>query len=214
MEGVSLKIKILPPWWKTGWAYTIYGLLILTGIYYFDRFERQRIVQRKRRKMLEKEAAQKREIEKAYTELKAAQAQLIQSEKLASLGELTAGIAHEIQNPLNFVNNFSELSVDLAKELNEELEKDSIDKEFVKELMGDLTSNQQKINHHGKRAASIVTGMLQHARTSSGKKEPTDLNALADEYLRLSYHGLRAKDSSFNAPTWSPISTRPSGRWR
>ncbi len=142
---------------------------------------------------------EKQHLEKTLTELRATQSQLIQSEKLASLGELTAGIAHEIQNPLNFVNNFSELSVDLAKELNEELEKDSIDKGFVKELMGDLTSNQEKINHHGKRAAAIVTGMLQHARTSTGTKEPTDLNALADEYLRLSYHGLRAKDSSFNA---------------
>jgi signal transduction histidine kinase len=142
---------------------------------------------------------EKAKLENTLKELRTTQSQLIQSEKLASLGELTAGIAHEIQNPLNFVNNFSELSVDLAKELNEELEKDSIDKSFVKELMGDLTSNQQKINHHGKRAAAIVTGMLQHARTSTGKKEPTDLNALADEYLRLSYHGLRAKDSSFNA---------------
>jgi signal transduction histidine kinase/ligand-binding sensor domain-containing protein len=198
-QQAELKVTILPPWWKSWWAYATYGLLFLTAIYFFDRYQWRRIVERERRRTLEKEAAQKREIEKAYADLKAAQAQLIQSEKLASLGELTAGIAHEIQNPLNFVNNFSELSVDLAKELNEELEKDSIDKEFVKELMGDLTSNQQKINHHGKRAASIVTGMLQHARTSTGKKEPTDLNALADEYLRLSYHGLRAKDSSFNA---------------
>ncbi len=123
----------------------------------------------------------------------------IQSEKTASPGELTAGIAHEIQNPLNFVNNFAELSVDLAKELNEEIDKEMKDKDLVKDLVSDLTQNQEKINHHGKRAAAIVTGMLQHARTSTGKKEPTDLNALADEYLRLSYHGLRAKDSSFNA---------------
>ncbi|MCC6412201.1 MAG: GHKL domain-containing protein, partial [Saprospiraceae bacterium] len=129
----------------------------------------------------------------------ATQAQLIQSEKLASLGELTAGIAHEIQNPLNFVNNFSELSVDLSEELKEELKKPEKDWTLIEELTNDLSSNQQKINQHGKRAASIVTGMLQHARTSSGKKEPTDINALADEYLRLSYHGLRAKDPTFNA---------------
>lgn len=202
MDGVSLKITILPPWWKTWWAYLCYGLLALVAIYFLDREQRRRIVQRERRKMLEKEVAHAKEIEKAYTELKAAQSQLIQSEKLASLGELAAGIAHEIQNPLNFVNNFSELSVDLAEELKLEIEKLEIpekDKEYVGEILSDLTSNQEKINHHGKRAASIVTGMLQHARTSTGKKEPTDLNGLADEYLRLSYHGLRAKDSTFNA---------------
>lgn len=145
---------------------------------------------------------EKEKLELTVGKLKAAQAQLVQSEKLASLGELTAGIAHEIQNPLNFVNNFAELSVELADELKEEIGKLEIpekDKDYVAEILGDLTSNQQKINHHGKRAASIVTGMLQHARTSTGTKEPTDLNALADEYLRLSYHGLRAKDSTFNA---------------
>lgn len=142
---------------------------------------------------------QKNELKKSLAELKAAQDQLIHSEKMASLGELTAGIAHEIQNPLNFVNNFSELSVELARELLEELEKPDFDRELVKDLLSDLTQNQEKINHHGKRAANIVTGMLQHARSSTGAKEPTDLNALADEYLRLSYHGLRAKDKSFNA---------------
>ncbi len=127
------------------------------------------------------------------------QDQLVHAEKMASLGELTAGIAHEIQNPLNFVNNFSELSVELAQELTDEIEKTDPDIELVKDLARDLAQNQQKINLHGKRAASIVTGMLQHARTSTGQKEPTDLNALADEYLRLSYHGLRAKDKTFNA---------------
>lgn len=142
---------------------------------------------------------QKDALEKTLTELKAAQDQLVHAEKMASLGELTAGVAHEIQNPLNFVNNFSELSVELAHELLEELEKPDFDRGFVEELVRDLTQNQQKINHHGKRAANIVSGMLQHARSSTGAKEPTDLNALADEYLRLSYHGLRAKDKSFNA---------------
>ncbi len=145
---------------------------------------------------------QKNELKKSLTELKAAQDQLIHSEKMASLGELTAGIAHEIQNPLNFVNNFSELSVELAEELKLEIEKLEIpekDRVLVQDLLSDLTQNQEKINHHGKRAANIVTGMLQHARSSTGAKEPTDLNALADEYLRLSYHGLRAKDKSFNA---------------
>jgi two-component system NtrC family sensor kinase len=145
---------------------------------------------------------QKEELQKTLDELKATQNQLIQSEKMASLGELTAGIAHEIQNPLNFVNNFSEVSVELCQELEQEIMKTSIpdaDKEYISEILSDLSQNQQKITHHGKRADSIVKGMLQHSRTSSGHKEPTDINALADEYMRLAYHGLRAKDKEFNA---------------
>jgi len=130
-------------------------------------------------------------------ELKAAQQQLIQSEKMASLGELTAGIAHEIQNPLNFVNNFSEVSTELVEEMNDEIEKGNL--EDARQIAKDLRQNLEKINHHGKRAGEIVKGMLQHSRSSSGVKEPTDINALCDEYLRLSYHGLRAKDKSFNA---------------
>ena len=140
-----------------------------------------------------------RQVAERTAALKASQAQLIQSEKLASLGELTAGIAHEIQNPLNFVNNFSELSVELAEELKEEINKPELDKGLIEELAADLATNQEKINHHGKRASAIVKGMLEHSRTSTGTKVATDINALADEYLRLAYHGLRAKDSSFNA---------------
>ncbi|MCB9315676.1 MAG: histidine kinase [Lewinellaceae bacterium] len=143
--------------------------------------------------------AQKETLEKTLADLKAAQTQLVHSEKMASLGELTAGIAHEIQNPLNFVNNFSHLSAELAEELLEEMAKPEPDQELVRELVQDLAQNQEKINHHGKRASNIVTAMLQHARTSTGKKEPIELNELADEYLRLAYHGLRAKDKSFNA---------------
>jgi signal transduction histidine kinase len=138
-------------------------------------------------------------LKKALNDLKSTQNQLIQKEKLASLGELTAGIAHEIQNPLNFVNNFSELSVDLAKELNEELDKNDIDKSYIKEILGDLSQNQEKINHHGKRASNIVKNMLEHSRADSGERQSTDINALVDEYLRLSFHGMRAKDKSFNA---------------
>ena len=139
----------------------------------------------------------KLKIEKAYDELKATQQQLIQSEKMASLGELTAGIAHEIQNPLNFVNNFSEVNEELLKELKTEAENGNL--EEVKAIANDIVFNSEKINHHGKRADSIVKGMLLHSRSSTGQKESTDINTLADEYLRLAYHGLRAKDKSFNA---------------
>ncbi len=134
-------------------------------------------------------------------ELKKTHAQLVQSEKMASLGELTAGIAHEIQNPLNFVNNFSEVSIELISEIKEEREKaaDERDQELEAELLQDISSNLGKIAHHGKRADGIVKSMLQHSRTSSGLKEPTDINVIADEYLRLAYHGLRAKDKTFNA---------------
>ena len=139
----------------------------------------------------------KKSVDAALTELKSTQSQLIQSEKMASLGELTAGIAHEIQNPLNFVNNFSELNEELIAELRDELKKGNL--EEVENIVEDLFRNEEKIKHHGKRAESIVKNMLQHSRSSSGQKEPTDINALCDEYLRLAYHGMRAKDKSFNA---------------
>jgi len=157
-------------------------VLLVAGILYRNNRQKQRA---------------KVKIEKAYSDLKSAQAQLIQSEKMASLGELTAGIAHEIQNPLNFVNNFSDVNSELLEELKIEAEKGNLG--GVKAIASDLVSNEQKINHHGKRADAIVKGMLQHSRTGSGIKEPTDINRLADEYLRLAYQGFRARDKSFNA---------------
>ncbi len=144
------------------------------------------------------ELEQKRSaVEEALAELQATQKQLIHAEKMASLGELTAGIAHEIQNPLNFVNNFSEVSNELIDEMNEAIEKGDLPE--ARAIAKDLKQNLEKITHHGKRADSIVKGMLQHSRSSEGQKEPTDLNVLADEYVRLAYHGLRARDKGFNA---------------
>jgi signal transduction histidine kinase/ligand-binding sensor domain-containing protein len=195
--GRSVKITILKPWWKTWWAYGLYALIAGSFVFGFDRHQRQRVVRRERERAREKELEQAREIEEAYKELKAAQSQLIQSEKMASLGELTAGIAHEIQNPLNFVNNFSEVNTELVDELEEEIGNGNL--EEAKAIARDIRQNAEKINYHGKRADGIVKGMLQHSRGSSGQKAPTDINVLADEYLRLSYHGLRAKDKSFNA---------------
>jgi len=139
----------------------------------------------------------KRHVEQAYEQLKATQSQLLQSEKMASLGELTAGIAHEIQNPLNFVNNFSEVNSELVHELESAASRGQLDE--IRALAKSIKENEEKISHHGKRAGAIVKSMLQHSRASSKQKEPTDINALCDEYLRLAYHGLRAKDKSFNA---------------
>jgi ligand-binding sensor domain-containing protein/signal transduction histidine kinase len=191
------RFTVLPPWYRTWWAYLLYGFMLLALIHRIHLFQKERTIRKERERAQQKELEQAKEIEKAYAELKSTQAQLIHAEKMASLGELTAGIAHEIQNPLNFVNNFSEISNELIVEMTEELDKGEI--EEARTIASDIQANLVKINHHGKRADAIVKGMLQHSRASSGQKEPTDINVLTGEYLRLAYHGLRAKDKSFNA---------------
>jgi len=164
-------------------------LLLIAGFIYRTSLARKRTNSQLQEKNIQ--------IEKTLNELKSTQSQLIQSEKMASLGELTAGIAHEIQNPLNFVNNFSEVNKELINEMRTEIEAGHF--EDAKSIAKDIADNEDKIVFHGKRADGIVKSMLQHSRSSSGKKEPTNINALADEYLRLAYHGLRAKDKTFNA---------------
>lgn len=196
-KGAALQIHIKHPWYATLWAYILYGLLLIPVALAVHKYMRKRTIRQERERAQKKELVQAREIEKAYTELKATQAQLIQAEKMASLGELTAGIAHEIQNPLNFVNNFSEVSSELLDEMNQEIETGNY--EEVKEISKDVKQNLEKILNHGKRADGIVKSMLQHSRGNTGEKVATDINILADEYLRLSFHGLRAKDKTFNA---------------
>jgi signal transduction histidine kinase/sugar lactone lactonase YvrE len=192
----DITVVIAPPWWNTWWAYTVFILLIAGLIWAFIAY-RSRKLKRENKILEEKVEHRTAQLKQSLENLKATQTQLIQSEKMASLGELTAGIAHEIQNPLNFVNNFSEVNKELLVEMKDEIKKGNIDE--INAIADDVISNEEKINHHGKRADAIVKGMLQHSRSSNGVKEPTDINKLADEYLRLAYHGLRAKDKSFNA---------------
>ena len=195
-EPESFEFVISPPWWKTWWAYLIY-VLGFSGLVWALALYRSRKLKRENLLLEQKIALRTKQLQHSIEELKSTQTQLIQSEKMASLGELTAGIAHEIQNPLNFVNNFSDINKELVEELQQELKAGRIDDAIA--ISNDIKDNEEKINHHGKRADAIVKGMLQHSRASTNVKESVNINTLADEYLRLAYHGLRAKDKSFNA---------------
>jgi signal transduction histidine kinase/ligand-binding sensor domain-containing protein len=209
-KGDTFTLVIDAPWWLRWWAGLVYIVLFAAGLYTFVNYRSRRLL--KANQLLEEKVTlrthqlndanhelndQKEALSNSLTNLKQTQIQLIQSEKMASLGELTAGIAHEIQNPLNFVNNFSEVSAELIDEMDQELDKGDIAE--AKAIGADLKQNLEKIRQHGKRADSIVKGMLEHSRTRTGEKLLTDLNGLCDEFLKLSYHGLRAKDKNFNA---------------
>jgi signal transduction histidine kinase/ligand-binding sensor domain-containing protein len=192
----DLIIIISPPWWETWW-FRIFSVIAMIAVVYAIVQKQSRNLKKQNIVLEEKVMQRTKELKHSLEELKQTQAHLVQSEKMASLGDLTAGIAHEIQNPLNFVNNFSDVNTELIDELEQEVDRGNLNE--VKAIAKDIKDNEQKINHHGKRADAIVKGMLQHSRASTGQKEPTRINALADEYLRLAYHGLRAKDKSFNA---------------
>ena len=198
-EGIAIDITITPPFWKTWWFMTASALLIAFIIFGYIQYRTRSL--RKQTILLEQKVTQRtHELSEKNTELtstmnnlRSTQDQLIQSEKMASLGQLTAGIAHEIQNPLNFVNNFSESSIELLEEVEA-----SADPDEQKELIGDVKQNLEKVVHHGKRADSIVKGMLMHSRTGVSEKQITDINKLVEEFVDLAYHGMRAKDSGFN----------------
>jgi signal transduction histidine kinase len=208
-QEATYTFAILPPWYGTWWAITLFAWLFI-GLIWVVFYYRSRQL-RKENRILEHKVsirtaevlqqkeeilAQRDNLENTLNTLKSTQNQLIQAEKMASLGELTTGIAHEIQNPLNFINNFSEVNKELIEELEGEMDKGNTDE--VKLIINDIKENEQKVLLHGKRADAIVKSMLQHSRTSSGERQATDINVLADEYLRLAYHGLRAKDKEFN----------------
>ncbi len=209
-------ITVLPPWWRTWWAYTIYFIIFIIGVIIVDRVQRRRLIQREREKTRERELEQAREIEKAYRELETAheslekahenlkitQEQLVQQEKLASLGQLTAGIAHEIKNPLNFVNNFSEVSVELVHEAREEIKSVGAVHELplqdYMDILNDIEANLRKIHEHGSRADNIVKSMLMHSRGGAGEIQKANLNDLLKESVNLAFHGMKASGNQID----------------
>jgi len=200
----KISIQITPPLWQTWW-FLVLSAIACVGIIYAIILYRSRSLKQQNLQLEEKVMVRTKELNHSLEELRAVQAQLIQSEKMASLGELTSGIAHEIQNPLNFVNNFSELNRELIRDLKAEVKNGNFQEADA--LADSIEANEEKINHHGKRADGIVKSMLQHSRTRTGKRELTDINALCDEYLRLSYHGYRAKDKSFTSKSETDFDT-------
>ncbi len=206
-EEMTLEVTILPPWWQTWWAYSLYGIFIVSGLFAVDRIQRRRLIAREREKARERELAHAREIEKAHTELqqshahlKATQQQLVQQEKMASLGQLTAGIAHEIKNPLNFVNNFAEVNEELARELIEELAENSEKRiadvqEVLEDLAHGLKTNAAHIAKHGKRADRIVQSMMKHASADSKERYRVEVKAFVEEYINLAYQGKKTQVS-------------------
>ena len=196
-EGASLKIVVLPPWWRTRWAYLLYVVAFGGAIFSVDRTQRARIARRQREEMQAQELEHAKEIETAYHQLQQTKEQLVQQEKLASLGSLTAGIAHEIKNPLNFVNNFAEVNAELADELEEAVNKGDV--ETARAVLADLRGNAQQIAKHGKRADSIVRSMMQHARGETTEREVVTVNDFLEEYVNLAWHGMRARDHGFTA---------------
>ncbi|HYO73990.1 MAG TPA: two-component regulator propeller domain-containing protein, partial [Archangium sp.] len=214
-EGsTALRVVILPPWWRTRWAYGSYGLLLVAALFVAESLQRQRLIRKERARAeheqarlkaeaTERELQQARAIEQAYAELKRTQARLLQQEKLASLGRLSAGIAHEIRNPLNFIHNFAQLSTELSAELRRELEAERghLDPKRhadLEEMLTMLEANTRKIEQHGQRADGIVRSMLKHSRTTSGQRQATDLNVLLEEYLALISHDLRGQHPQDN----------------
>ncbi|MDX1908954.1 MAG: two-component regulator propeller domain-containing protein [Bacteroidia bacterium] len=208
-EPLRYTFTVRPPWWRSWWTYCLYGMIVLGMLLIIQRMLRQHILRREREQTQRREYEQAKTIEQAYAaltqthqSLQDTQAQLVQAEKLASLGELTAGIAHEIQNPLNLVSNFSEINIEFLQELQTLLGQTPVSDPLSTELdtlLKDLLQNQERIHYHSKRASNIVKSMLEHARTSTGHKEWIDLAPLADEYLRLAYHGMRGRDARFYA---------------